>query len=63
MTSASIGVENQLQNLDSSIGFAPKVFADRREDLSRLLWRLAIPDHHNAPGIVGVNGIGHRVRS
>jgi len=62
LTSASISALNQLHTLDSSIALVPRVLADRGEDLPCILQRLVIPDLHNAPGIVGVDRLYHRIK-
>ena len=60
--SGSIGALNQLHTLHSSIALVPRVIANRSEDLPGLLKRRVATNLHDAPGVVGVDSKGHRMR-
>ena len=62
MTSASIGVENQLHTHDSSVFLMPRVFANSSEDLPCLLQRRDICNLYDAPRVVCVDDKCHYVR-
>ena len=56
----SISGLNQLHPLHRSIALVPRVIANQSEDLPGLLKRRVATNLHDAPGVVGVDGKGHR---
>jgi hypothetical protein len=57
-----LGILKQLHALDDPVALVPRVFAEGRENLPCLLQRLEVANLDGAPGIVGLDGEGHRIQ-